>query len=145
MYCGPNRVPDRCEVPPSKGAPRMTTSAPAYVDGSAQSLDKHWGSKAMVDNDGFLTQGVTSTDKFGDFTAHLGTAGKADQRHAGIFHQCTPRRRAAGEYHNAPYEIWPTDSLAADYHCRVPLEVAVPMALPWPSPDRSVLSLAMSQ
>ena len=55
------------------------------------------------------------------------------------------RRRAAGEYHNAPYEIWPTDSLAADYHCRVPLEVAVPMALPWPSPDRSVLSLAMSQ
>ena len=45
--------------------------AVVLFDGTAQSLDKHWGPNAMVDNDGFLTQGVTSTDKFGDFTAHL--------------------------------------------------------------------------
>ena len=37
MYCGPNRVPERCDVPPSNGAPRMTTSASAKVAGSAQS------------------------------------------------------------------------------------------------------------
>ena len=30
---GPNRVPGRCEVPPSKGAPRITTSAPAIRRG----------------------------------------------------------------------------------------------------------------
>jgi len=45
--------------------------AVVLFDGTVQSLDKHWGPKAMVDNDGLLTQGVTSTDKFGDFTAHL--------------------------------------------------------------------------
>src|ERR1700688_2602476 len=28
MACGPNRVPGRCEVPPSNGAPRNTTSYP---------------------------------------------------------------------------------------------------------------------
>ena len=37
MYWGPNRVPARCEVPPSNGAPKITTSASAYVSASAQS------------------------------------------------------------------------------------------------------------
>lgn len=40
MACGPNRVPGRCEVPPSNGAPTMTTSwrasasAPSAVRGT---------------------------------------------------------------------------------------------------------------
>lgn len=45
--------------------------AVVLFDGSANSLDRHWGPKAMVDNEGFLMQGVTSTDTFGDFTIHL--------------------------------------------------------------------------
>src|SRR6185369_8490023 len=36
MALGPNRVPGRCEVPPSNGAPMITTSASAYVSGSRQ-------------------------------------------------------------------------------------------------------------
>ena len=35
MADGPNRVPGRCEVPPSNGAPMITTSASAYVTGSS--------------------------------------------------------------------------------------------------------------
>ena len=36
IACGPNRVPGRCEVPPSKGAPITTTSASAKVEGSSR-------------------------------------------------------------------------------------------------------------
>ena len=42
---GPNLVPDRCEVPPSKGAPTMTTSAPAMV---AASVTSHGGTPRNV-------------------------------------------------------------------------------------------------
>src|SRR5688572_21375109 len=37
MACGPNRAPGRCDVPPSKGAPTTTTSAPAMLPGSPRS------------------------------------------------------------------------------------------------------------
>ena len=35
MAIGPKRVPGRCEVPPSNGAPTMTTSAAARAAGSS--------------------------------------------------------------------------------------------------------------
>src|SRR5450432_2200832 len=37
MACGPNLVPGRCEVPPSNGAPMITTSAPAHDAASSRS------------------------------------------------------------------------------------------------------------
>src|SRR5688572_17870770 len=37
MARGPNRVPGRCEVPPSNGAPTITTSAPRRASASARS------------------------------------------------------------------------------------------------------------
>ncbi len=37
MADGPNRVPGRCDVPPSNGAPRMTTSASAHCAGESRS------------------------------------------------------------------------------------------------------------
>jgi len=43
----------------------------ALFDGSANSLQKHWGPNGRVDNDQLLVQGMTSTDTFGDFTIHL--------------------------------------------------------------------------
>src|SRR5690348_10307536 len=35
MAPGPKRAPGRCDVPPSNGAPTMTTSAPAKLSGSS--------------------------------------------------------------------------------------------------------------
>src|SRR5262249_23118690 len=37
MACGPNLAPGRCDVPPSNGAPMISTSAPAQEPGSARS------------------------------------------------------------------------------------------------------------
>src|SRR3954447_7625461 len=37
MAMGPKRAPERADVPPSKGAPRITTWASAYVEGSSRS------------------------------------------------------------------------------------------------------------
>src|SRR5262245_41289692 len=34
---GPKRAPERADVPPSNGAPRITTWASAYVEGSSRS------------------------------------------------------------------------------------------------------------
>ncbi len=37
MACGPKRAPGRCEVPPSKGAPKMTAPAALKLAGSSRS------------------------------------------------------------------------------------------------------------
>ena len=40
-------------------------------DGTQKSIDAHWQEGAKMDEDGYLMQGVTSTDEFKDFTIHL--------------------------------------------------------------------------
>ena len=45
MAIGPKRAPERADVPPSKGAPRITTCASAYVNGSSRS---HMGTSRKV-------------------------------------------------------------------------------------------------
>src|ERR1700759_4971749 len=41
MACGPNLVPGRCEVPPSNGAPRNTTSYPSSASSSTRGTPRN--------------------------------------------------------------------------------------------------------
>ncbi|MFG0332062.1 MAG: DUF1080 domain-containing protein [Maioricimonas sp. JB049] len=45
--------------------------AVVLFDGTEESLAEHWKDGARTTSDGLLMQGVTSTDTFGDFTAHV--------------------------------------------------------------------------
>ncbi|QDU40489.1 hypothetical protein Mal4_48470 [Maioricimonas rarisocia] len=45
--------------------------AVVLFDGTKESLDEHWKDGAKMTSDGLLIQGVTSTDTFRDFTAHV--------------------------------------------------------------------------
>src|SRR5947199_10240174 len=79
MAMGPNRAPGREDVPPSKGAPRITAAESAYVDGSSRS---HFGTPRNVKSgpncwpyrvmDGGSHPGSACQDKFRPDAACLG-------------------------------------------------------------------------
>lgn len=57
------------ESPTLNAAPPK--GAVVLFDGTAHTLEKHWGKDAKMTEDGLLEQGVTSLDQFGDFHIHL--------------------------------------------------------------------------
>jgi len=107
---------------PTLGAP-PPEGAIVLFDGSVQSLDKHWGPSAMVDNDGLLMEGVTSTDTFGDFTIHLEFRLPYMPTHRG------QQRGNSGYYMQGRYEVQMLDSFGLeglDNECGGIYQVAKP-------------------
>src|SRR5215211_8332496 len=87
MAEGPNRVPGRWLVPPSKGAPTMTTSAPWREAGSSRSArgtPRKVNSgpnmvKPAVSGSGRDTQGLQAAEDVGRLPGRLGGRGHPGQ------------------------------------------------------------------
>src|ERR687889_233458 len=96
MAEGPNRVPGRWLVPPSKGAPRTTTSAPASDAGSSRSArgtprkvnSGPYMVKPIASGSGADIQGLQSAENIGRLPGRLG-----GRRHLGQAGQQGPERQ----------------------------------------------------
>src|SRR6516165_12076142 len=89
MACGPNRVPGRCEVPPSNGAPTNTMSNPE--PGAATSSREVRGTPAKVMSGPYMPRVISGSGMVSRLDQRLRFGGSAQVRD--LHHLSQPGRQ----------------------------------------------------